>query len=61
VLAAALGVVFIGAAAAVVAVTTPLTWQPVVGAGAILLVGIDLVLGAVRNRWPILASALFLP
>ncbi|MEP7207422.1 MAG: hypothetical protein ABI920_10825 [Casimicrobiaceae bacterium] len=56
-----LGALFVVCAFVVIAISAPLTWQPVAGALAIAIVGIDLLVSAWRNRRPILAGLLFLP
>ncbi|MEO5700572.1 MAG: hypothetical protein ABIS17_13310 [Casimicrobiaceae bacterium] len=61
VLGAVLGALFVGCALVVITISAPLTWQPVVGALGIAIVGIDLLASAWRNRRPILAGLLFLP
>lgn len=58
---AGLGIAFIGMAVTVVLVSTPLSAGPALGALAILIVGLDLLVSAIRNRWSLLASVLFLP
>lgn len=59
--AGALGVLFVGLAGVILATSAALDWQAVLAAVAVLAVGLDFLLGALRSRWPRLALALFLP
>jgi hypothetical protein len=56
----ALGALFL-LLALIVLWTSELTWGPVLGAVIIAILGLDLVLATVRNRWPLLPGILFLP
>lgn len=55
----ALGVFFLGLGIAVFT-SADLAWQPVLAALAVLVLGLDFLLGALRSRRPLLALALLL-
>jgi heme A synthase len=57
----ALGVFFLGLGVAILGTSADRTWQPVLAALAVLVLGLDFLLGAIRSRWPRLALALQLP
>lgn len=57
----ALGVLFLGLGLVVLGTSADLDWQAVLAALAVLVLGLDFLLGALRSRWPRLALALFLP
>jgi heme A synthase len=59
VFAGALGVLFVGLAAVILATSPELDWRTVLGAVIVLVLGLDFLLGAVRSRWPRLALVLF--
>lgn len=61
VFAGALGVLFLGLATLIVGTSADLDWQSVLAALAVLVLGLDFLLGAVRSRWPRLVLALQLP
>jgi hypothetical protein len=61
VFAGALGVLFVGLAAVILATSPELDWRTVLGAALVLVLGLDFLVSAVRSRWPRLALALFLP
>jgi hypothetical protein len=56
----ALGVFFLGLGIAVFGTSAALAWQPVLAALAVLVLGLDFLLGALRSRRPLLALALLL-
>ncbi|HEV2733405.1 MAG TPA: hypothetical protein VGV85_01155 [Longimicrobiaceae bacterium] len=60
-IAGALGVLFLGIGITILGTGADLTWQPVLAALAVLVLGLDFLLGAVRSRRPRLALALLLP
>ncbi len=57
----ALGVLFLGLGIVVLGTSADRTWQPVLAALAVLVLGLDFLLGALRSRRPLLAFALLLP
>lgn len=57
----ALGALFLALAGIVVVRDWPLTWRPAAGVALLLLLGLDLLMGALRGRSPRLAALLFLP
>jgi hypothetical protein len=59
--AGALGVLFFGLGLVILGTSEDMDWQAVLGAIAVLVLGLDFLLGAVRSRWPRLALALMLP
>ena len=61
VVAAVLGALFLVLGALVLITAAPLTWKPLLGAVILLVIAVDFLLSAARNRWPILVPALFLP
>jgi hypothetical protein len=60
-IAGVLGVLFLGIGIVVLGTSADLAWQPVLAALAVLVLGLDFLLGAVRSRWPLLTLALLLP
>ena len=61
VLAAALGALFLVLGSIVLITAAPLTWKPLLAAVVLLIIALDFLFSATRNRWPILVPALFLP
>ena len=61
VFAGALGVLFVGLAAVILATSPELDWQAVLAVAVVLVLGLDFLLGAIRSRWPRLAPLLLLP
>jgi len=61
VVAATLGSLFLVLSCLVIITATPLTWKPLLGAVILLVLALDFLFSALRNRWPILVPALFLP
>lgn len=56
----ALGVLFLGLGVAVLGTSPDLDWQSVLAALAVIFLGLDFLLGALRSRRPLLAFALLL-
>lgn len=61
IVATTLGTLFLVLAGVVLVTATPLTWKPLLGAIILLVLALDFLFSAARNRWPILVPALFLP
>jgi hypothetical protein len=59
--AAALGVLFLGLGMVILITSAGLDWRSVLAALAVLVLGLDFLLGALRSRRPLLALALLLP
>jgi hypothetical protein len=58
---ASLGVMFLVLSAVVAWTMGEPDWRPIAGAVALLILGLDMVLAALRRRWPLIAPLLFLP
>jgi len=61
VVAAVLGVLFLVLGAVIVVESGAGDWKPMLGAALVAGLGLDLVVGAARGEWPIIAPLLFLP
>jgi hypothetical protein len=59
--AGAMGVLFLGLGMVILVTSAGLDRQSVLAALAVLVLGLDFLLGALRSHWPRLALALFLP
>ncbi len=53
---AAFGIFFIGVALTIAIITSPMEWPQWLVVLVLLAIGIDSIVGAVRNRWPIYSS-----